>query len=135
MVIIDKIKIRRLFISDIYLAKSLQTKASSLLSKNISLFCQVHSNFLISGIKTCHFLKSKPVSTSYLALLNSSVAMATVNVPWHQFVLRMKAYKYIIKVTKFQLPTACRFSTAEGRPSQWVDSAPPVFTPPPPRKI
>ena len=29
----------------------------------------------------------------------------------------MKAYKYIVKVTKFQLPTTYRFSTAEGRPA------------------
>ena len=33
------------------------------------------------------------------------------------FVYKMKAYQYFIKVTKFDLPTACRFSRAEGRTS------------------
>ena len=37
----------------------------------------------------------------------------------------MKAYQYIVKVTKFELPTAYRFITAEGRTSLWTDSAPP----------
>ena len=31
----------------------------------------------------------------------------------------------MVKVRKFQLPTAYRFSTAEGRTSLWADSAPP----------
>ena len=34
----------------------------------------------------------------------------------------MKAYKYILKVPKFQLPTPHRFSTAERKPSLWADS-------------
>ena len=55
--------------------------------------------------------------------------MATVDVQWDQFVFRMKAYKYIRTVANFQFDTAYRFSTAEGRPSLWSDSAPP---PPPP---
>ena len=38
----------------------------------------------------------------------------------------MKAYEYIVKVARFQLPTAYRFSTAEGRPSRWADSVPPL---------
>ena len=37
--------------------------------------------------------------------------MATVDVSWDWFVFRMKAYQYIVKVTKFDLPTAHRFST------------------------
>ena len=37
----------------------------------------------------------------------------------------MKAYKYIIKVRKFQLPTVYRFSTTEGRSSLWADCVPP----------
>ena len=51
--------------------------------------------------------------------------MATVEVPWEWFVFRINDFKYIVKVTKFQLPTAYRFSTAEGRPSLWADSTPP----------
>ena len=40
--------------------------------------------------------------------------MATVDVPCDLSVLKMKAYKFILKVTNFQLPTVCLFSTAEG---------------------
>ena len=47
--------------------------------------------------------------------------MATVDVPWDWFVLKMKAYKYTVKVKKFQLPTAYRFSTAEGGTSLCAD--------------
>ena len=36
----------------------------------------------------------------------------------------MKAYKFIPKVRKFQLPTVYSFSTAEGETWLWVDSAP-----------
>ena len=39
---------------------------------------------------------------------------------------RMKAYKYIVKVTTFQFPAAYRFSTVEGRPSLWADSGLPA---------
>ena len=56
--------------------------------------------------------------------------MATVDVPQDWFVFRMKAYKYMVKVTKFQLRTAYRFSTAAGKPNLWADSAPP-----PPRPV
>ena len=49
--------------------------------------------------------------------------MATVDVPWDWFALRMKAYQYIVKVRKFQLHTAYLLSTAEGRTSLWADSA------------
>ena len=41
--------------------------------------------------------------------------MATVDVLWDWFVFRIEAYQYIVKVTKFELPTAYRFSTAEIR--------------------
>ena len=51
--------------------------------------------------------------------------MATVDVPWDWFVFKMKAYQYIVQVTKFELSTAYRFSTAEGRTSLWTDSTPP----------
>ena len=51
--------------------------------------------------------------------------MATEDVPWDWLVFRMKAYQYIVKVTKFELPTAYRFSTAEGRTSLYADSTPP----------
>ena len=53
--------------------------------------------------------------------------MATVDVPWEWLVFEMKAYQYVVKVTKFELPTAYRFSTAEGRPSLRTN-----FRPPPP---
>ena len=43
--------------------------------------------------------------------------MATVDVPWDWFVFRIQAYQYIVKVTKFELPTAYRFSTEEGEPA------------------
>ena len=46
--------------------------------------------------------------------------METVDVLWNWFVFKMKAYKYIVKVTKFEVPLAYRFSTAEGRTSLWV---------------
>ena len=39
--------------------------------------------------------------------------------------LEVKAYKFMLKVTKFQLPTICRFSTTEGKTWLWVDSTPP----------
>ena len=39
--------------------------------------------------------------------------------------LKTKAYKFILKVKKFQLPTVYSFSTAEGETWLWVDSAPP----------
>ena len=35
----------------------------------------------------------------------------------------MKAYKFILKVRKFQLPTVYSFSTVEGETWLWVDSA------------
>ena len=38
--------------------------------------------------------------------------------------LKTKAYKFILKVRKFQLPTVYSFSTAEGETWLWVDSAP-----------
>ena len=38
--------------------------------------------------------------------------------------LKTKAYKFILKVRKFQLPTVYHFSTAEGETWLWVDSAP-----------
>ena len=38
---------------------------------------------------------------------------------------KLKAYKIILKVRKFQLPTYYHFSTAEGRIWLWVDSPPP----------
>ena len=38
-------------------------------------------------------------------------------------VFKLKAYKIILKVRKFQLPTYYRFSTAEGGIWLWVDSA------------
>ena len=50
--------------------------------------------------------------------------MATVDDPWDWFVLKMKAYQYIVKVAKFDLKTAYRFSTAKGRTSLWIDSPP-----------
>ena len=39
--------------------------------------------------------------------------------------LKTKAYKFLPKVRKFQLPTVYSFSTAEGETRLWVDSAPP----------
>ena len=54
--------------------------------------------------------------------------METVGVPWDSYVLKTKAYKFILKVRKFQLPTGYSFSTAEGETWLWVDSA----LPPPP---
>ena len=51
--------------------------------------------------------------------------MATVDVPSDGFVCRIEAYYYKVKVTKFELPTAYRFSTAEGRTRLWADSTPP----------
>ena len=48
--------------------------------------------------------------------------MATVDVPWDWLVFKIEAYQYIVKVTKFELPTAYCFSTAEGRTSLWADS-------------
>ena len=59
----------------------------------------------------------------YQALFNNNFAMATVDVAQGKFVFKMKAYKYILKVTKFQLPTAYHFSTVEGKSSLWADSA------------
>ena len=50
--------------------------------------------------------------------------MATADVQWDWFVFKMKAYQYIVNVTKFELPSAYRFSKAEGRTSLWEDSAP-----------
>ena len=47
--------------------------------------------------------------------------MATVDVSWDWFAFRIKAYWYMVKDTKFELPTVYRFSTGEGR-----------FRPPPP---
>ena len=41
----------------------------------------------------------------------------------------MNAYKFILKVTKFQLPIVYRFSTAEGITWLWMDSAPPPPSP------
>ena len=51
--------------------------------------------------------------------------MATLSVRPDLYVLKLKAYKIILKVRKFQLPTYYRFSTAEGEISLWVDSSPP----------
>ena len=42
------------------------------------------------------------------------------------YVFKLKAYKIILKVRKFQLPTYYRFSTAEGEIWLWVDSPPPA---------
>ena len=53
----------------------------------------------------------------YQELFNNSIAMATVDGPWAWFAFKMKAYQYIVKVTKFELPATYRFSTAEGRTS------------------
>ena len=53
--------------------------------------------------------------------------MATVDVPWDWFVFRIQAYSYIVKVKKFELPIAYRFSTAEVITSLWADSALPPF--------
>ena len=39
--------------------------------------------------------------------------------------LKTKAYKFILNVRKFQLPTVYSFSTAEGETWLWVESAPP----------
>ena len=39
--------------------------------------------------------------------------------------LNMKAYKFMLRVTKFQLRTIYSFSTAERKTWLWVDSAPP----------
>ena len=41
--------------------------------------------------------------------------MATVNVPWDWFVFKMKAYWYIAKVTKIEVPTAYHFSTVKNQ--------------------
>ena len=38
---------------------------------------------------------------------------------------KLKAYKIILKVRKFQLPTYYWFSTAEGEIWMWVNAAPP----------
>ena len=46
--------------------------------------------------------------------------MATVDVRWDWFMFKMKAYQYIVKVTKFELPAAYCFSRAEGRTSLWA---------------
>ena len=54
--------------------------------------------------------------------------MTTVDVLWDQFVFRVKAYKYVATVRKFQLPTAYSCSTAGGM-TQPVGGFPP---PPPP---
>ena len=51
--------------------------------------------------------------------------METVGVPRDSYVLKTKAYKFILKVRKFQLPTVYSFSTAEGETWLWVDSDPP----------
>ena len=55
--------------------------------------------------------------------------MATVDVPWEWFVFRMRAYLYIVKVTKFEFSTGYCFSTADGRTRLRADAALP---PPPP---
>ena len=39
--------------------------------------------------------------------------------------LKTKAYKFILKVRKSELPTVYSFNTAEGETWLWVDSAPP----------
>ena len=41
--------------------------------------------------------------------------MATLNVRLDLYVFKLKAYKVLLKVRKFQLPTYYRFSTAEGK--------------------
>ena len=51
--------------------------------------------------------------------------MATADVPWDWLAFRIEAYYYIVKVTKFELNTAYRFSTAEGRTILWA--APGLF--------
>ena len=57
---------------------------------------------------------------------------STIMLPWQQWmshetkcVFKTKAYEFILKVKKFQLPTVYRFSTAEGTTWLWMDSAPP----------
>ena len=40
--------------------------------------------------------------------------MATLSVPLDLYVFKLKAYKIILKVRKFQLPTCHRFNTAGG---------------------
>ena len=71
--------------------------------------------------KNCNFLPI--LAKVFRAPFNNSVAMGTVDVPWDWFVFRIQAYYYMVKVRKFQLPTAYRFSTSEGRTSLWADSA------------
>ena len=51
--------------------------------------------------------------------------MATLNVRLDLYVFKLKAYKILLKVRKFQLPIYYRFSMAEGEIWLWVDSAPP----------
>ena len=65
-------------------------------------------------------------STDFRQNFTNSVTMATVDVPWDWFVFRIQAYQYIVKVRKFQLPTAYCFSTAEGRTSLWGIPPPPA---------
>ena len=60
----------------------------------------------------------------YQALFNNSIAMETVDATRDWFVFKIKAYQYIVKVTKFEVPLAYRFSTAEGRTSM---CPPPLF--------
>ena len=54
-----------------------------------------------------------------------------IALPWQQWMSHgtglyseFKPIRYIVKVTKFELLTAYRFSTVEGRTSLWADSAP-----------
>ena len=49
-----------------------------------------------------------------------SFAIATVDAPWDLFVLKIKAYQYILKVTKFQLPSAYCSSKAEEDLTRWL---------------
>ena len=47
--------------------------------------------------------------------------MATLSVRLDLHVFKLKAYKIIMKVKKFQLPTYYRFSMADGEMWLWVD--------------
>ena len=64
----------------------------------------------------------------YQAPFNNSVVMITMDAQFYWFVFEIDAYQYIVKVTKFELLTAYRFSSAEGRTRLWA-----AFLPPPPR--
>ena len=56
---------------------------------------------------------------------------STIALPWQQWMSHgiglYSELKHIVKVTKFELPTAYRFSTAEGRNSLWGIPTPFLF--------